>query len=299
MSHNLSLARDRFRAGCTSAAALIAILATSACGGGNSPTSPSPVSTPAPAPAPAPAPVVTAVSIAPATDLVKIKGTESFTASATYSDGTSRQVQPTWQSDNTAVAAVEAGGRVTGIAPGHATIIARFEGHEATRLLRVVPDYEGQWNGLNRVTGCTDDGDWKRGGFCADLGIGDLFELTLGLAQNRDAVTGDADLGDWPGPVTGSIAVGGHLQLTGTLKTTIEGIPFEAVLSNWETLTLDNARMTGRFVITFKAAGIAGSARVEHEMHSMAKSGASLSRSPGRGAQPRIRQLLSSVSRPR
>ena len=63
---------------------------------------------------------------ASATTLV-VGTTATVTATATYSDGTSPVVTPTWSSSNTAVATVSTSGTVTGVAVGTATITGTFE----------------------------------------------------------------------------------------------------------------------------------------------------------------------------
>ena len=145
---------------------VVALLTTMvACGGkgGGSPTAPS-----------APTPTITGLSITPATDLIKIKASESFTATATFSDGSSRPVPATWGTDTPGVATIDSSGRATGVASGQATIFADYPGAQrATRLLRVVPDYHGRWRGDWSVTACAEEGDWR--GVCREFTIGSLW----------------------------------------------------------------------------------------------------------------------------
>lgn len=238
---------------------VLAMIALSACGGGGGGTPTTPSS------------ALASLSLVPATDLIKIKGTETFTANGSFSDGTTRSVEATWGSDNTAVATVSAG-RATGVAAGQATIFADYQGQRATRLLRVVPDYHGRWSGDHRQTGCADEGDWK--GACADFPNGDLYMLVLALTQTRDALTGTADFGEPGGAVRGSIRMSGHLGLEGSQVITDEGLTLELTLANWETLTTDNERMTGRFGLIFRATGLTGSLRLDCELRIMSKTSA-------------------------
>ncbi len=214
---------------------------------------------------------VTALAITPATDLIKLKGAESFNATATLSNGSTSSVQATWGSDNASVATIDTGGRATAVSSGQATIFADYQGQRATRLLRVVPDYQGRWSGDFRVAGCGETGDWL--GVCADAyPTGSLFPLDLSATQDRDAITGTTDFGDrQPGPVSGSIRMSGHLGVSGTYSMTIEGWPVEITVSDWETLTTDNDRMTGRFRLTMRAAGIQGSIYTDGELRVVAK----------------------------
>jgi hypothetical protein len=92
------------------------------------------------------------ISIAPATDLIKIKSSESFAATTSSANGTTRSATATWSSDNPAVASVDGAGRATGNAAGLAAISAQADGLRATVNLRVVPDYHGRWEGETLLT---------------------------------------------------------------------------------------------------------------------------------------------------
>jgi hypothetical protein len=266
---------------------VVALLTTLvACGGkgGGSPTAPS-----------TPTPTITALSITPATDLIKIKASEAFTATATFSDGSSRSVQATWGSDTPGVATIDSSGRATGVTSGQATIFADYSGvPRATRLLRVMPDYHGRWRGDWSVTGCAEEGDWR--GVCREFTTGSLWVLNLTVNQTRDTVTGTTDFGDdLPGPVTGTIRMGGHLEVNGTYTVAFEGIPVEITVSNWETITTDNERMTGRFRMGMRAAGLQGSFRTDAELRIVTKtSGTPLMATgrEGRGLGRAIAQVL-------
>jgi hypothetical protein len=48
-------------------------------------------------------------------------------------------------------------------------------------------------------------------------------------------------------------------------------VPFEVTVSNWETLSTDNQRMTGRYALSFRAAARQGSARIDAELRIVAK----------------------------
>lgn len=131
----------------------------------------------------------------------------------------------------------------------------------------MLPQYAGTWQGAWRLGACANDGDWV--GVCDEQPVGDLFGMTFVLTQARDTVTGTLDVlggGTTPGAVQGSIRLSGHLGLAGTFIVIVDGLPLEVTISDWETLTTDNARMTGRFWIVFRAAGLQGSVRWEADM---------------------------------
>jgi len=222
------------------------------------------------------------ISITPATDLLKIKSFESFAATTTSANGTPRVATATWSSDNPAIASVDGGGRVTGNASGRAEITAQADGLRAIVNLRVVPDYHGRWEGGTRVTACTAEGDFR--GACTDV-IGGSLPLTLSVAQNRDVISGDVDFDGARGPVSTSVQVDGRLVTTGSLTLVVDGIAFDVALSDWETATTDNQRMTGRFRLDVRHALLSGFWRLEGDLASVQKTattpGATLSEPAG------------------
>jgi hypothetical protein len=231
--------------------AIVAALSAGACG----------KSTPA-----APSPAVSSLAIAPATDYVKLKGTEKFAVTATYSTGATEPVAATWSSDNQAVATVDASGTVTGVGPGQATITAAYQGKTAARGLRVIPDYAGNWTGSWAVTpgGCTVFGDF-RADWCG--GVQGTFPATLSLQQIKDAVSGTWTLQDGNGNVTGSVAGNGTLTLSGSSLQS--GVTIE--ISAWQSATADNRTMTGTFTFTWRVSGRNGYAQTVVEMRNFTK----------------------------
>jgi hypothetical protein len=217
-----------------------------------------------------PSPPLTGLSITPDTNLIKIKGTETFSVTGTYSDGSTQSVNATWGSDNGAVATMDSSGRAGGVTSGQATIFADAQGQRATRLLRVVPDYHGRWQGDWTAAGCSDDGDWR--GACAEFPSGSLWALWLDFTQTRDTISGRTDFGDGLAvAVAGTIMMNGPVVLNGTSSIVIEGLPMEATVSDWETITTDNERMTGRFRFTIRAAGVQGSLGLQGEARIVTK----------------------------
>jgi Bacterial Ig-like domain (group 2) len=249
----------------TKALVVLLVLGLAGCGG-NSPNSPSPT-----AGSGSGSGAPTSVAIAAGVDLMKLKATGTFGLTANYSNGSAGSVQGTWRSDNPSVATVDTTGRVTATGAGETNIVGEFQGLRATQPLRVVPDYQGRWNGDFSVTGCTADGDFQRGNFCAEFPTPDLFALTMGLTQNRDAVNGSSDFGDLPGPVQGSIRTSGHLMLSASFTFPDDDIAVDVTLTDWEALTTDNERMTGRFAFAVRASRLQGTARIECDLRSFGK----------------------------
>lgn len=224
-----------------------------------------------------PSPALNGLSITPATDLITIKGTETFASTAAYSNGSSGVVQSTWSSDAPAVATIESTtGRAIGVGAGQATISAQYQTQHATRLLRVVPDYSGRWQGDWVITACASDGDWQQMRACETVyTTGSLWALTLVANQTRDSVSGTVDFGDnMPGPVTGTIGLDGHLSVSGTYAIVLEGMSVEVTVSNWDTMSSDNQQMTGRFRLAMRVAGLQGSVSTDGDLRVVGKSAA-------------------------
>lgn len=178
--------------------------------------------------------------------------------------------------------------------PGEATIVASYEGLQATRRLRVVPDCHGQWSGGHVVTACAADGLWAEVDGCADFSVGDVYGFALALTQTRDAVTGSVDFAE-PGPVEGSVRMSGHLVLEGAYTLTFEDVAMEVTVSDWETLTMDNEMMTGRFTVRFRLSGVSGSLTIRNGLRTVTKTSATpLVGRAGRAGQ---RTALAAIAR--
>lgn len=223
---------------------------------------------------------IVSLTIAPGTTMMRIKGTETFTATATMSSGVTSPASPAWRSSNVTIATIDGGGRTTALASGTTTITADYQGLSAPRELRVVPDYQGTWRGRLNVTGCTDEGDWHTGNFCGELGTGNLDNLTLTSAQQNAAITGTLDVGGMSGPITGSIATDGTLTLTGSYTAPAGGFAFNISIAEWQSTTTDNANMSGRLTFTMRNDLMTGMGRVQAELVNMNKTASTLTSAP-------------------
>src|SRR5262245_55270408 len=74
----------------------------------------------------APSPTAGGLTLSPSDSVLMMPGSQTVTATATYSEGTSKTVTPVWTIDDTRVATVDGGGRVTAVGAGAATVIAAF-----------------------------------------------------------------------------------------------------------------------------------------------------------------------------
>ncbi len=230
-----------------------------ACGGGGSgsPTNPTPVT---------PAPTVVSLSISPSTDLIAIQGTVTLGATATMSDGTTKAASGTWASDASAIASVDGTGKVTGVAPGQATVTVTYENVKATRAIRVVPDYQGNWTGDYTVLSCQDSGDFHQEDWC-QAAMQDVVRVTLTLTQNRDAVTGAWTHRDVKGTASGSILTDGTLVLDGSGN--LETIPL--TIAGWRSRSTDNRTQSGRFTLNMSSTSWSGSSQMLVEIRTCTK----------------------------
>jgi PKD repeat protein len=75
---------------------------------------------------PASAPTLSSIAVTPASATIPVGGTQQFTATGTYSNGTTQNLtgQVTWTSASTAVASINAAGLATGLGAGQAAISA-------------------------------------------------------------------------------------------------------------------------------------------------------------------------------
>lgn len=254
------------------------LMVSAACGGSSSP---------------GPSAVPQSLAISPAVDLLKIKASETLSAALTASNGQQTPATATWTSDAPSVASIDANGRVTGQASGNATISAQASGLRQTVAVRVVPDYHGRWEGITRVTGCADEGDFDT--LCDDV-VGGGLALRASITQTRDAITADVDFDDAKGRITTTIQSNGRLVTTGQLALTIEGIAFDVALSEWDTTSVDNQSMTGRYRLEVRHALLTGFWRLEGDFVSIQKT----SGTPGVGSmavRPSPSRLFSRLPR--
>jgi len=239
---------------------MAALFGLSACGGGSSsPTTPTP--------APTPAATTVSVAITPSTDLIKIQGTESFTVTATMSDGTSKAVSGAWTSDAATVVTVDTAGKVTGVGSGQAVVTATYGGAKATRTIRVVPDYQGSWAGDYRVLSCQDSGDFSREQWCVAALKDGVIRVSMTLTQTRDAVTGPWTHSSMSGAAQGTIEADGTLALSGTGR--LDSVPMS--ITGWRSRSTDNKGQAGKFTLAFTSTVWSGSAQATVEIRTCAK----------------------------
>lgn len=235
--------------------------AAAACGGSKSPAAPS-----------TPTPIVQSITVTSPSSMLRIGATETFTATAAMSNGASQPVAGgQWGSDNPAVARAEAAtGRVTGVGSGTATIYVDYQGRRGTKLIRVVPDFQGTWSGSYFIDGCQQSGDFAAIRFCSDFPAGRVLPTNLVLTQTDDRVEGRLFLGTLSADGRGPIDPGGTLTLTGTIASS--GFTIDTI---WLLRSETAGRATGRFDMVWRYSAAVGDGRIQATIRDLNRTSAS------------------------
>jgi len=257
------LPRRRNRRGLKSPGLLIASLLLSAwgCHGGD-PTPVSPASPP---------PTAETLTITIGPDALRTGFFADFTVMASMSDRTSQNVTrlAAWTTSDASVATVDSNGRVSAVRNGSITLTAAYQGRVASRTIRIVHNYSGQWNGTYVVRSCNQTGVFASSGYCQNLGTTPL-PFGLQIAQsgpNLDMVTGLISLRGLVGSVSGSIGTDGTLVLTGSYTAADSGgVDMRVGIPSWSTTPAGDSSMTGSFVETLAVVGSDGSANEMSEI---------------------------------
>jgi len=210
-----------------------------------SPTSPTPPAT------------VQSITVTSNSDLLYIGISETFTATMTMSDGTSKPVTAgVWGGDTPSVATVEAAtGRVTIVGSGMVTIFVDYQGRRGTKVIRGLPNYQGTWSGSYYIVSCSASGNLS--GSCTSFPVNQVFPTNLNLIQDRDRVTGKFYLGTLSADATGPIQTDGQLLLVGKIVYDIWSIDV-----SWRMMSATPGKITGSLSEIFLAAGYSGDIRI-------------------------------------
>ena len=86
-----------------------------------------------------PAATLTSIAVTPANPSIEVGGTQQFTATGTYSDGSTQNLtgSVTWASSNTGVATINSAGLATAVSAGSTTISATLSGVTGSTTLTV------------------------------------------------------------------------------------------------------------------------------------------------------------------
>jgi hypothetical protein len=222
-----------------------------------------------------PSPTASGLTITPTLDVLLIPSSQTLTATATFSDGSTRVVTPAWTIDDQRVATVDANGRITAVSPGAATLVASFEGRTTTMPLRAVPNYAGSWSGGYRQVACDAPDTSACHTYPPNVVPPPVLRLTAILEQRGASVAGRIEFfsNDRSGGVvnvTGAITLEGRLDLDGPYVT--NGTTTQGHIVDWRS-TLDQPGqdvMHGGFSSGWVALSIGPMVHVTYELDGLA-----------------------------
>ena len=240
----------------------------------------------------APTPTTTAVNLT-VTSPVRMGQTTQATATESLSTGETRPVTTGVQSDALTVATVTTAGLVSGVANGRATIYVIAGGRQGQQVIRVVPDYQGKWNGGLRVTSCSETGVFAQGDFCDFFPPGMTSGYTLDITQTGEQLAATASYGSplvFP-QITTSIREDGTASFGPTGTFTEDGITYTIETS----FAINSARvgeLTGTVGEVWRFPNISGEGRLQQDIVDTTRSAAATSPSADSVRQAVIRTLL-------
>lgn len=250
-------------------------------GGGRSPTAPSSSSQ---------------LTINVTSDVIRCGKCESFTATLTR-NGVTQNVTPTWRTDNTAIATIDAAGQLTAITHGEVTVIAEHQGLSASKRVRIVADYEAAWHGNYLITRCDARFDFE--GFCdSDMfGPGQTLPIALELTQDRERVSGTLWLGQLDGPFTGSVATSGNLEGEAKFTYTAEEGSLDLLVSPFTVLREGDRISSGTFTVTMTSPGYRGNCTFDARIMGLDKAPAAGTSAPMQQRLRTIRDVVRLIRR--
>ena len=225
---------------------------------------------------------------------IKVDETAQAAATASLTNGQSQAITTGWQSDAPNVATVTPAGLVTGVANGRATVFVVSGGRQGQQVIRVVPNYDGVWGGLLRVTSCTHTGAWAQAGFCDDFRVGATDGFTLGLSQTGESLTARSAYGPsivFP-PVTTTIDADGGAAFTATFRDAAP--PNLSIAAAWRIASPARGTLAGTVTETWTLPGAAGEGRLVQDIVStirVVSSGTSRSDTKSRVMGERFRRM--------
>lgn len=207
-----------------------------------------------------PALILQSITVISSSDFLYIGTSETFTATATMSDGSTKTViGGVWSGDNPSVATVGAStGQVDIVGSGMVNIFVNYEGKRGSKAIRGLPNYQGTWSGSYVITSCSATGDFLLGGFCSIFSVGTVLPIELNLIQEEDRVEGRFLLGDLGADAIGPIETDGHLVLTGSVTSDPFSIEVAMLLQS-----TTPGQITGNLIQGWLGTGWSGSAMLE------------------------------------
>jgi hypothetical protein len=215
----------------------------------------------------APSPTVTSIAVTSASDLLFIGASETFTATATLSDGSTQNISTAaWGTNEQHVVSVESSsGRVTGVGSGQATVFVDYQGQRGTRSIRGLPNYQGSWSGSYAIRSCQESGTIALAEICRDtFAVNRVLPLDIIATQTRDAATAQLFLGSVAGSGTGPIQLDGRWLLAATARS--GELSIDTV---WTLHSATSGRSTGAASFIVRFAGLSGDVRADVEIRDL------------------------------
>ena len=249
----------------TLGALLFVLVVASACGGGGA-TAVAP---------PAPTPTTSSIAITSGTDVIRTGFFADFAIVATMSDRTTQIVtaQATIATSDQSIATVDKNGRLTALRFGQVTILASYQGRDASRTITVMHNYAGTWNGTFAVRACDQSGIFVTSKYCQNAATEPL-PMALELSQsgqNADRISGSISLRNLVGPIAGEVTGDGRLVLGGSYIATTGGFNLRVEILSWATSPVQNTGMAGFFVYKVEVVGSDGVANQTNEIVTMTR----------------------------
>jgi hypothetical protein len=225
------------------------------------------------------------------TSPIRMGQTAQASAVAALSNGQSQNVTSGWRSDAVGVATVTDAGLVTGVANGQATIYVIAGGRQGQQVIRVVPDYHGEWEGTLRVTSCAQTGIFADLGLCNDVPANASEEFDLALTQTGEAMSVRMYLGDGYQTVAAPIAPDGSAAFAGRASYTEEGITL-TLDSAWQINSTRVGALSGTVNDVYRLAGYPGEGRVSYDIQLTTRTAAAVRALKARGGRAHVVQGL-------
>jgi len=242
-----------------------------------------------------PAPVAQSITMSSTSDMYYIGNSETFSATVTMSDGTTKAVVGgTWSTDTPSVATVNSSGLVTIVGSGNVTVIVQYQGLQGSKLIRGLPNYQGTWSGSYYIVSCSGSGYFKNE--CASFPVNQVFPTNLNLIQDRDRVTGKFYLGTLSADASGPVQMDGVLLLTGKILYDIFTLDV-----SWRMQSATPGKITGSMSWLWLAAGRSGDMRISCNIRDLNRtSTVGMSMGPGalRVSNPTIQSIIRAMIEP-
>jgi hypothetical protein len=193
---------------------------------------------------------------------LKVGATAQAAATATQANGQTQSISSGWKSDAAGVATITDGGLVTAVSNGLATIYVVSGGQQGQKVIRVLPDYQGQWVGGLRVTACSGTGAFEE--FCDAFPINSSDPYAIAITQSGESITGRLSFGTIVfDPFTAAIGADGGVNATATRPAGASLFSIDA------TLRINSATagtLTGTVVEVWRVPGFIGEGRLTEEI---------------------------------